>query len=238
MAKQASWLLLFCSLIVTSTFGQQKINILFLGNSLTYYNNLPELIKQLAAHDGVVITYRTIAFPNYALVDHWNDGQAQREIKSGAYHFVIVQQGPSSQAEGRSYLLNYGLKFDSLCDLHHAKLVSYMVWPAKARSFDFRGVFDSYKLLADSAHAVFSPAGHAWLKVWEKDPEFKLYDGDNFHPNQHGSLLAAMVLYGSIMGKQDLDFMDDSQSSTFKLSKSDFTTLIRAARETLTTLSH
>lgn len=125
----------------TRSWGQEKINVLFLGNSLTYYNNLPELVKQLAEGDGVKMTYQSIALPNYALVDHWSDGKAQREIQSGKFNYVIIQQGPSSQQEGRTYLLEYGLKFDSLCDKHNAKLAVYMVWPAKARAGDFDGVY-------------------------------------------------------------------------------------------------
>ncbi len=233
MRKKTTWLLLFCSIPFVVAFSQKKINVLFLGNSLTYYNNLPELVKLIAACDSVEMTYRSISLPNYALVDHWDEGNAQKEIKSGTYNFVVVQQGPSSQTEGRTYLLDYGLKFDALCDQHNAKLASYMVWPAKARSFDFPGVLESYKLLADSVKGIFCPAGNAWLKVWENYPEFKLYGEDNFHPDYRGSLLAAMVIYGSIMKKNDLTFVDYGKIKGADLIKSDFKILVRAAQRTL-----
>lgn len=210
--------------------GQKKINVLFLGNSLTYYNNLPELMKQIAASDSVEMSYRALCFPNYALIDHWNDGQAQKEIQSGKYNFVIVQQGPSSQQEGRTYLLEWGIKFDSLCDKHRAKLVSYMVWPSKDRSHDFQGVFNSYKLLADSAKAIFAPAGQAWQVLWESSPEFKLYSEDNFHPNSRGSLLAALVIYGSIMKKRNFYAIKITEP---RLTEAEFSALIRAAQNSL-----
>ncbi len=180
------------------------------------------------------MTYRMLALPNYALEDHWNESKAQKEIESGLYNFVVVQQGPSSQTEGRTYLLDYGLKFDVLCDQYNAKLVSYMVWPAKARSADFPGVFESYKLLADSVNGIFCPAGKAWLKVWENYPEFKLYGPDDFHPDYRGSLLAAMVIYGSIMHRSDLSFVDYNKLKSVDLIKSDFKILIRAAQRSLT----
>lgn len=225
--------MLFCSVVCADAVGQKKINVLFLGNSLTYYNNLPELVKLVAACDSVEMTYRSISFPNYALIDHWNDGNAQKEIMAGAYNFVVVQQGPSSQTEGRTYLLDYGLKFDALCDQHNARLVSYMVWPAKIRSGDFPGVFESYKLLADTTKGIFCPAGNAWLKVWENYPEFKLYGPDDFHPDYRGSLLAALVLYGSMMQRNDLSFVDYNKLESVDLIKSDFKILIRAAQRTL-----
>lgn len=210
--------------------AQKKINVLFLGNSLTYSNDLPELMKQVAASDSVEMSYRSICFPNYALIDHWNDGNAQQEIKSGKYNFVIVQQGPSSQEEGRTYLIDWGLKFDSLCDKHRAKIVSYMVWPSKDRSVDFEGVYESYKLLADTTKGVFSPAGKAWQLVWEENPEFKLYSADNFHPNYRGSLLAAMVIYGSIMRKSSFHNIAITDA---RLTASDLNILKRAAQRSL-----
>ena len=233
MLKKISYVILLLIAIILSAQSQKKINVLFLGNSLTYTNDLPELMKTVAACDSVEMTYRSICYPNYALIDHWNDGLAQKEIESGKYNFVIVQQGPSSQTEGRVYLLDYGLKFDSICDQHNVKLVSYMVWPAKARSNDFQGVFESYKLLADSAKGIFSPAGEAWLKVWEDNPEFKLYGEDNFHPHYNGSLLAAMVIYGSIIRKNNFNFISHTKMQSLGITVSDFNILKRAAQASL-----
>jgi hypothetical protein len=225
---------IFVSLFIFScTFAQKKINVLYLGNSLTYFNNLPEIVKKIAACDSVEMTYRSLSQPNYALVDHWDDGLAQKEIKSGMYDFVVVQQGPSSQAEGREYLLNYGLMIDSLCDQYNATLVSYMVWPQKIRSMDFSGVFDSYKLLADSTHGIFAPAGKAWLKVWDNYPQFMLYGEDNFHPHYRGSLLAAMTVYGSMRKKTSLDFIDYNALKDETLTRADFNVMVRAAERTL-----
>jgi hypothetical protein len=233
MLEKISCVILLLIAFVLPTQSQKKINVLFLGNSLTYSNNLPELMKIIASCDSVDMTYNSICFPNYALIDHWNDGVAQQEIETGKYNFVVVQQGPSSQTEGRVYLLDYGLKIDSACDKHKAKLVSYMVWPAKARSGDFPGVFESYKLLADSTKGIFSPAGNAWLKVWESNPEFELYGADNFHPHYKGSLLAAMVIYGSIMRKSSFNFISLDKIQNSVITASDFNVLKRAAQASL-----
>jgi hypothetical protein len=233
MQKKISCVILLLITVILPTHSQKKINVLFLGNSLTYSNNLPELMKLVASCDSVEMTYRSICFPNYALIDHWNDGLAQKEIETGKYNFVVVQQGPSSQTEGRVYLLDYGLKFDSICDRNKAKLVSYMVWPAKARSADFPGVLESYKLLADSTKGIFSPAGNAWLKVWESNPEFNLYDEDNFHPHYNGSLLAAMVIYGSIMRKSSFNFISPNKMQNSPITVSDLNILKRAAQSSL-----
>ena len=225
----------FFVLAIATGYAQQKnVNVLFVGNSLTYQNNLPELVKKIAASDNVRLSYKMIALPNYALEDHWNDGIVNTEIKSEKYNYVIVQQGPSSQPEGYKLLEEYGIKFSQLSNEHHAHLVFYMVWPAKTRLFDFPGVYKSYKNAAEQTQSIFSPAGQAWLTVWKTDPDFSLYDPDNFHPNDRGTLLAALVIYGSISGKSDLRFIDLNSIKLANLSSKDFKLLTRAAEQTLT----
>ena len=65
-------------------------SILFVGNSLTYANDLPALVEKIGKEKRVVLKTKTIAFPNYALEDHWNDGNLQLLIASKKYDFVVV----------------------------------------------------------------------------------------------------------------------------------------------------
>lgn len=142
------FIFLFCALIISfsDSFSQQKfnnnaseteINILFIGNSLTYTNNLPELVKQSAKLHGIEINSKVIAYPNYAIVDHWNDGEVQKLIASKTYDFVIIQQGPSSQIDGRNMLIDDGKKYSSICKLNKTKLCYFMehlLGPAGSRA--------------------------------------------------------------------------------------------------------
>ena len=219
---------------LASVQGQPKrLHVLFVGNSLTYQNSLPGIVQQIARADGVVLTYKMIALPDYALEDHWNDGDALREIASDKYNFVVVQQGPSSQTEGFNLLRDYGIKFKQLGKEHHAQLVFYMVWPSKMRSSDFPGVYNTYKTVAQQTNSIFSPAGQAWLALWKDNPEFSLYGPDNVHPNSNGSLLAALVLYGSLSGKDDFSFLSAKQLEEIHLTGSELKLLTQAAHKTL-----
>ena len=53
--------------------SKTEISILFIGNSLTYTNNLPKLIKKTGKKKNLIIKTQMIAFPNYSIADHWND---------------------------------------------------------------------------------------------------------------------------------------------------------------------
>ncbi len=92
---------------------------------------------------------------------------------------------------------------------------------------------ETYRLAADSTKSILCPAGNAWLKVWENYPEFKLYSEDDFHPSYQGSLLAALVIYGSVMKKSNIYFVDYSILKNFNLTKTDFKILVQAAQQIL-----
>lgn len=68
--------------------------ILFIGNSLTYVNDVPGILQALAdSAGGKRLAVETVAFPNYALIDHWLDGSGQREIDKRGWAYVVLQQG-------------------------------------------------------------------------------------------------------------------------------------------------
>ena len=83
-------------------------DILFVGNSLTYSNNLPEMLKKIGDKHNVNMSTTSICYPNYALIDHINDGDVQKTMSSSKFDYLIFQQGPSSQLEGRKMLIEDG----------------------------------------------------------------------------------------------------------------------------------
>jgi len=198
-------IILFCALIITysDSYSQQKnsdnasktgINILFIGNSLTYTNNLPELVKRSAKLQGIEIDYKMIAFPNYAIIDHWNDGEVQKLIASKKHDFVIIQQGPSSQNNGRNMLIEYGKKYSSLCKLNNTKLCYFMVWPSLNYYHTFDGVIKNYKDAALINNSILLPVGEVWKDYFDRTDDFQYYSSDGFHPSIEGSQIAAKVI--------------------------------------------
>lgn len=173
-------------------------NILFIGNSLTYFNDLPTLVKEIGVEKGIDIGVKTVAEGNYAIVDHWSDGEAQRQIRRGIFDFVVMQQGPSSQQEGRDLLLEGGELFKPLCDEFEAQLAFYMVWPSLTYYHTFDGVIRSYTLAATTHDAILCPVGQVWKDHFDRTDDFSYYYQDGFHPSPEGSQVAAEVIYESL----------------------------------------
>ncbi|HET7230453.1 MAG TPA: hypothetical protein VFJ16_10660 [Longimicrobium sp.] len=67
--------------------------VLFIGNSLTYANDLPEMVQALALASGVTLRVGMVANPDWSLENHWNGGGARSAIRRG-WDVVVLQQGP------------------------------------------------------------------------------------------------------------------------------------------------
>lgn len=181
-----------------------KKTILFVGNSLTYQNDLPGIVKSIAGTYHVNLEVTTLGLADYSLADHWVDGDLQKLVSGGKYDYVIVQQGPSSQPYGRGILLEYGNKIAKLCTENNVRLGFYMVWPARANYFTYTGVIESYTMAASETNAILCPAGAVWKNYMEKNNDFSLYGWDQFHPSKAGSFLAALVIFHSLFPEYEL----------------------------------
>ncbi len=184
----------------TSAAGE--LRVLFIGNSLTYYNNLPEIVAELAkSAKQKKLIFKMVAEPNFSLEDHWNKGDVRKLISREKWDFVVLQQGPSASVEGRKLLLEYTGIFAKEIIRVGAKPALYMVWASDQRKPDFDRVSESYKMAADDVNGLLLPAGEAWREAWRRDPTLGLYSSDGFHPTPEGSYLAALVIYQQLYGK-------------------------------------
>lgn len=172
--------------------------VLFIGNSLTYTNDLPAVLTKIGKVKGLSITTKTVAYPNYALEDHWNDGQIQLLIASKKYDFVVVQQGPSSQSDGRTMLLDYGARIKALCIANNAKLAFFMVWPARANLHTFDGVIKNYTDAAAATGSLLCPVGKVWKEHFSATGDYSYYGPDMFHPSEKGTESAAQIIYATL----------------------------------------
>ncbi len=174
------------------------LRVLFIGNSLTYTNDLPGMLGWMLAQTDVAVgRIETVAFPNVGLEDHWGLSSTRDRITEGDFDFVVLQQGPSA-TEGRPSLLEYSQLFANEIVAAGGRPALYMVWPSQARFFDFDGVSDSYQTAAVQVGGVLLPAGEAWRVAWAVDPDLELYGADGFHPSEMGTYLAALVMFAQL----------------------------------------
>jgi hypothetical protein len=178
------------------------LRVLFIGNSLTESNDLPEMVEAVSrAVDGPRIVTRSVANGGFSLEDHWLGGAALAALGEQDWDFVVLQQGPSALPESRLLLRRDVALFAGAVRATGAEPAVYMVWPESWRWGVFDDVVESYRIAAADVGARLLPAGRAWQIAWSLDPTLVLYGADGFHPAPQGSLLAAIAIYEGLTGR-------------------------------------
>jgi len=178
--------------------------VLFIGNSLTYANNLPAMLGAVAAQAGKTLVTTEVTAGAFALEDHFRAGDAQVEIAKG-YQLVILQQGPSAVEESQVNLLRWSTRFDTVIRNSGARPALYMVWPELERFSRFNDVRDSYSNAALAIDGMFIPGGEAWRASWRIDPALKFYGPDDFHPSMLGTYAIAVSMFAEIYRQTPAD---------------------------------
>lgn len=213
--------LLFLIFIHQFVFSQQKKKVLFIGNSYTYANNLPQLLADLALSKQDTVVFDQSVFGGYTFANHCSNSQTWQKIRSNNWDVVILQaqsQEPSfspAQVMSNTYpfakQLSDSIKAANAC----IEVLFYMTWGRKngdaSNCINYPPVCtyagmqarlrESYLLFKDSCNAACAPIGVAWKKHVTMYPTVDLYSPDESHPSIQGSYLAACVLYSSIFKK-------------------------------------
>ena len=181
----------------------KKLKVLFLGNSYTYVNNLPQLIHDIALANGDTLVFDSNCPGGHTFNNHFNNATSISKINSQAWDNVILQaqsQEPSfSPAQVEAQTLPYAIKLDSIIQHNNncTETVFYETWGRKNGDASncgsyppictYLGMQDrlraSYKLFADTTKSVMAPAGEAWRKSIALNPSLELYSSDQSHPS-------------------------------------------------------
>jgi hypothetical protein len=175
--------------------------VLFIGNSYLYTQDIPGIVQALAdsAH-GDRLAVETVAGPDMALIDHWNEGTSRREIAKGGWEWVVLQQGPSSVEVNRDTLRLATALFAERIAAVQATPALFSAWPSEARRVDFARAIESYTIAAADVNGILLPVAAAWLDAWARDGTRLLY-ADGLHASPEGAYLAALVIYARLLGK-------------------------------------
>lgn len=180
---------------------QLGTRVLFIGNSLTYTNDLPHMVQVLAESAGTPLVTAMAAEAGMSLEDHWTRGRARAMVASGRWDVVVLQQGPSARRSSRENLREWALRWAGAIREVSAEPVVYMPWPESQQTSAFDAVSTSYRLAAEVTDASLVPGGEAWAAVSRRDPALALYRGDGLHPSRLGTYVAAVAVWARLTGR-------------------------------------
>jgi hypothetical protein len=209
-------------------------HVLFIGNSLTYVNDLPGTVEAVAALGGDLVRFGEQSGPNLALIDHFNGATGARAaINVQKWDFVVLQQGPTPPGICRDSLVLWTKMFDPLIKAQGAKTSVFQTWPLAGPISWFDNISPSFVLAASSVNGVLMPVGDAWRRALIEDSTLPLYSGDGLHPAPVGTFLAALVIYERVTGNdaRNLPAKAISSAREFEFPEAKIRLLQRVAHE-------
>ena len=232
-------------LLSFKSFAQQK-KVLFLGNSYTFFNDMPQLFYHIAFSAGDNLIVDSYSSGGARFSTHLNNTTSLEYINADQWDYVVLQ-GQSMEAaqpitEVETETFPYA---QALCDSIRAnntcsQPVFFMTWGYQnGNPYDcpdwppvctYEGM-DSlvqlrYRLLGEMNEAFVSPVGAVWRYVRENHPSINLYNADQSHPSPAGSYLAACTFYSIILQKSP-----DNIQYSYSLSIGDALNIRNAVRE-------
>lgn len=201
--------LLFTLTLILSVFilkAQTTKKVLFLGNSYTFVNNLPNIVEQLALSNGDTLIHDQNTIGGYQLIEHATDTTSINKIQSDDWDNVVLQDHSLNPAYHYLEFYNGAKQLIQLISEGSPclnKTIFYMTWGRESNSsYPYykhqQLTTDAYNTLANIFDTEVSPVGVAWKKVRDDKDSVDLYSSDGSHPSYAGSYLAACVFYATI----------------------------------------
>ena len=202
---------LFLFFIFSSIFSQNKEKILFVGNSFTFYWNLPSIVESMAAEKEIFLDIHQSTAGGASLKQHWfgdKNLNTKKLIESGDYSTIILQDYSSNPLLKTKESNEYFNRFIQLVKSNQGQPIIYGTWMFRSiSSKKYKGsdpIQNALKPISTKTNTPIAPVGTAFRLFQEKHPEIPIFTSDNKHPSAVGSYLAACIFYKILTGKSPL----------------------------------
>tara|TARA_B100000989_G_scaffold208076_1_gene157763 strand:- start:1443 stop:2576 length:1134 start_codon:yes stop_codon:yes gene_type:complete len=202
----------------------QTYDVLFIGNSYIYYNDLPIMLDNLANSLGDDINFEQSTPGGETLEGHSNSPLTINKINQSNWDYVILQGQSQRSALSPAYVSTNVTPFaQQLVNLIESSSscsepLFFMTWGRKNGDQSYCAFYppvctfdgmqsrlrDSYLNYGFNNSATISPVGIAWKRVMNQNSNINLYRSDNSHPSQRGTYLTACTFYATIFKKSPI----------------------------------
>jgi hypothetical protein len=204
--------ILFFFAIAGKVAAVPAISVLFVGNSLTQVNNLPEVFKKFAAESTLHadVDVKSITPGGAMLYDHWKRGEALVLLREQHPNYLILQGQSTEPLSAPQNFACYAARLKAEADRVHAKTILFSTLARPAGDLYYkdqtsggtptemqRRLNSAYSSLAKNIGATLAPVGVAWQHAHRAIPDIQLLDGTQ-HPSPSGTYLAAAALFRTV----------------------------------------
>jgi hypothetical protein len=199
--------------------------ILFIGNSYTYVNDLPDVFGALARSGGHAVEVGMDAEGGWTLSQHASSGTTRQLIASKPWDVIVLQEQseiPSVEQLRQDQMFPAARELIALIQADGARPLMFETWAHRSGwpengslGYDAMqsGIDKGYHTIAQEQHVAVVPVGEAWRSLLASEGDPGLWQDDGSHPTIKGTYLAACVFYAAI-------FNESPQGLTYRASLS------------------
>lgn len=211
----------------TSVLGQEnpmapmKTSYLFIGNSFTYYNDMPRMFDMIAKNAGKNVYVKSNTKGGANFEEHAGRASVFASIKSHKWDNVILQGFSREFIHSASHVDSATVPhLNKILDSIYANnpctnVYFYMTWGYENGYGEYEYTKE-YEGMADTIHGGYMrigkkyelpvvPVGKVWKRV-KMGSRAKLYAPDKFHPSKRGSFLAASTFFSAFYDEENRNY--------------------------------
>ena len=196
-------LLALLAAAVQATGPPPPIRALFVGNSFTFGNDLPELVSELgrSLDPPVTIEVGMTARDGMTLERHWREGGVARRLREENWDVLVLQEQSSRPVTDPDVMEDYVRRFAAAARDVGAEVILFQTWARVGEPGTGRPRAATYRRLSDAVGAKLAPVGDAWSLARARLPAVPLHARDGLHASRAGTYLSAAVLLAVIAGR-------------------------------------
>ena len=180
---------------------KKSLRILFIGNSHTYYNDMPLMVRKRFEKEGYACFVAMLAHPAWYLAQHVEDPEARFNILYGEYDYVVLQEyahpfGPEEKYfEAARTLVGWVREAGAVP-------VIYVTWAQKSEPEIQPRMTKAHRKIAEETDSLLAHVGDRWWDYMASRPGLEMYADDGQHASPAGSDFAAEMITSAI--REDL----------------------------------
>ena len=176
---------------------KKLLEILFIGNSHTYKNDMPLMVRRRAIECGYECRVTMIAHGGWFLAQHAEEPDVRFNILFGGYDYVVLQEhahpfGPVEKFRDAAVRLNSWIREAG------STPVIFDTWAKKSEPEMQEEMNEAHRMVACEIDALLAQVGVNWWGYQKSWPELEMYDKDGAHASAAGSDFAAKYIWETI----------------------------------------
>lgn len=198
--------------------NSKTYNILFIGNSYTHYNDMPEQIfSKVISSAGYKANVTRITKGSWYLLYHADENNSgtgakvDEALKKNKYDFVVIQEQSTAPILEPEKFYTGARNLVAKIRANGATPIFYGTWGRKVghkvltennwtnESMTWM-LAAAYDAIGKELGVDVAQVGFSFFDVYTNNKKINLYNGDLTHPSAAGSYLAALTIFAKMTG--------------------------------------